>query len=102
MITKVKRAAAGIIAALFIIGIVACSIVPITRDQPAPEIVEEVDAPATDEAEAVPAPPADFDIATGMKFKEKDGVKKLKTDHFTLTLSHGEQELNHDLQCRSE
>ena len=40
MIGKVKRAAAGIVAVAFIAGIVACSIVPITREQPAPETVE--------------------------------------------------------------
>lgn len=89
MITRIKRAAAGIIAALFIVGIVACSIVPITREQPLPETVEEVDPQVIGETETVPASPADFDIASGMKLKEKDGVKTLKTDHFTLTLTHG-------------
>ena len=65
MITQVKRAAAGIIATLFIVRIVACSIVSITREVPVPVTVEEVDAPAVDETEAAPAPPSDFDIAAG-------------------------------------
>ena len=90
MIIQVKRAAAGIIAVAFIAGIVACSIVPIIRESPASETVGEVDAPAADEPETVPVPPANFDIAAGVKIKEKDGVKTLRTDHFTLTLSHGD------------
>ena len=90
MKTRLKRVAAGIIAAAFMIGIVACSIMPITREPPAPEAVKEADAPAVWEPEVAPAPPADFDIAAGLKLKEKDGVKTMKTDHFTLTLSHGE------------
>ena len=37
-----------------------------------------------------PIPPANFDIAAGLKLKDKDGVKTLKTDHFILTLTHGD------------
>ena len=44
---------------------------------------------ASDELETALAPQPDYDIASGMKLKDKDGVKTLKTDHFTLTLSHG-------------
>ena len=90
MITQMKRVAAGIIAIAFIAEIVACSIVPIIREPPATEAVDEVDAKAVDETETVPIPPANFDIAAGVKIKEKDGVKTLRTDHFTLTLSHGD------------
>ena len=31
----------------------------------------------------------DYDIAANLKLKDKDGVKTLSTDHFTMTLSHG-------------
>lgn len=44
----------------------------------------------TKETEDVPEAPVDYDIAANMKLKDKDGIKTLKTDHFTLTLSHGD------------
>ena len=87
---KVRRFAVGIMAVAFIAGIVACSIVPIIREPPASEVGDEGAAPAVDKTVTVPIPPANFDIAAGLKIKEKDGVKTLKTDHFTLTLSHGD------------
>ena len=31
----------------------------------------------------------DYDIAANLKLKDKDGVKTLSTDHFTMTLTHG-------------
>ena len=43
----------------------------------------------SDESETAASTLPDYDIASGMKLKDKDGVKTLKTDHFTLTLSHG-------------
>ena len=55
--------------------------------QPEPDPETEV---AMDEPEETTEAPADYDIASGMKLKDKDGVKTLSTDHFTLTLTHGD------------
>ncbi len=43
----------------------------------------------TEEPEKTPEVQADYDIAAGLKLKDKDGVKTLSTDHFTMTLSRG-------------
>ena len=42
-----------------------------------------------EEPEETPEANPDYDIAAGLKLKEKDGVKTLSTDHFTLALTHG-------------
>ena len=54
--------------------------------QPEPDTETEVviEEP-TDTAETQ----EDYDIAANLKLKDKDGVKTLSTDHFTMTLSHG-------------
>ena len=44
----------------------------------------------TGKTEELPEPPSDYDIAAGLKLKDKDGVKILSTDHFILTLTHGD------------
>ena len=44
----------------------------------------------TGKTEELPEPPSDYDIAAGLKLKEKDGIKTLRTDHFALTLTHGD------------
>ena len=54
-----------------------------------PEAGEETEV-VTEEPESLPEAQTDYDIAANLKLKEKDGVKKLSTDHFTLTLSHGD------------
>ena len=43
----------------------------------------------TEEPEKTPEVQADYDIAAGLKLKDKDGIKTLSTDHFTLKLTHG-------------
>ena len=43
----------------------------------------------TEEPEKTPEVKADYDIAAGLKLKDKDEVKTLSTDHFTLKLTHG-------------
>lgn len=55
--------------------------------QPEPDTETEA---VTDKPEEIPEPPSDYDIAAGMKLKDKDGVKTLRTDHFVLTLTHGD------------
>lgn len=55
--------------------------------QPEPDTETEV---VTDEPEETAEAPAEYDIAAGMKLKDKDGIKTLSTDHFTLTLTHGD------------
>ena len=54
-----------------------------------PEAGEETEV-VTEEPESLPEAQTDYDIAANLKLKEKDGGKKLSTDHFTLTLSHGD------------
>ena len=44
----------------------------------------------TDNPEELPDAASDYDIAAGLKIKDKDGVKTLKTDYFVLTLTHGD------------
>ena len=44
----------------------------------------------TEKSEDIPEAQTDYDIAAGLKLKDKDGKKTLSTDHFTLTLSHGD------------
>ena len=53
-----------------------------------PEADTETEA-VTEEPEDKPEVQADYDIAAGLKLKDKDGVKTLSTDHFTLKLTHG-------------
>ena len=53
-----------------------------------PEADTETEA-VTEETEEKPEVQADYDIAAGLKLKDKDGVKTLSTDHFTLKLTHG-------------
>ena len=43
----------------------------------------------TEEPEEKPEVQTDYDIAAGLKLKDKDGIKTLSTDHFTLKLTHG-------------
>ncbi len=53
-----------------------------------PEPKTETEA-VDEEPEEIPEAKSDYDIAAGLKMKEKDGIKSLSTDHFILTLSHG-------------
>ncbi len=43
----------------------------------------------TEDPEDKPKVQEDYDIAAGLKLKNKDGIKTLNTDHFTLKLTHG-------------
>ena len=54
--------------------------------QPEPDAKTEV---ATEEPEETHETNVDYDIASGLKLKDKDGVKTLSTDHFIMTLTHG-------------
>ena len=54
-----------------------------------PEAGEETEV-VTEEPEDVPEAQADYDIGAGLKLKDKDGMKTLSTEHFTLTLSRGD------------
>lgn len=53
-----------------------------------PEADTETEA-VVEEPEDKPEVQTDYDIAAGLKLKEKDGIKTLSTDHFTLKLTHG-------------
>ena len=53
-----------------------------------PEAETEMEV-VTEEPEVAPEANADYDIAAGLKLKDKDGGKILSTDHFTMTLTHG-------------
>ena len=54
--------------------------------QPEPDVETGV---VTEEQEETNEASADYDIASGLKLKDKDGVKTLSTDYFTMTLTHG-------------
>ena len=54
--------------------------------QPEPDTETEA---VNEEPEKTPEVQADYDIAAGLKLKDKDGIKTLSTDHFTLKLTHG-------------
>ena len=87
--TKLKHTAVLLAGVMVILLIVVCGIkhnLKSAETQPKPDPKTEA---VSDESEASSAPQPDYDISSGIKLKEKDGVKTLKTDHFTLTLSHG-------------
>ena len=54
--------------------------------QPEPDTETEA---VNEEPEKTPEVQADYDIAAGLKLKDKGGIKTLSTDHFTLKLTHG-------------
>lgn len=90
MMNKLKKTAVLLGGVMLILIIVVWGIKHSMKPvdlQPEPETETET---VTEEAEDVPEASADYDIAANMKLKDKDGVKTLKTDHFTLTLSHGD------------
>ena len=89
MMTKLKHTAVLLAGVMVILLIVVWGIkhnLKSVETQPKPD--KETEA-VNEESEASSAPQPDYDISSGIKQKEKDGVKTLKTDHFTLILSHG-------------
>ena len=89
MMTKLKHTAVLLAGALIILVIVVWGIKHNMKPaEVQPEKNAETEA-VTEEPEMVTERPDDFDIASGFKLKEKEGMKILKTDHFILTLSHG-------------
>ena len=90
MMNKLKKTAVLLVGALIILLIIVWGIKHNMKPVDVqPEAGEETEV-VTEEPEDVPEAQADYDIATGLKLKEKDGVKTLSTEHFTLTLSHGD------------
>lgn len=90
MMNKLKKTAVLLGGVMLILIIVVWGIKHSMKPvdvQPEPETETET---VTEEQDKVPEAPTDYDIAANMKLKDKDGVKTLKTDHFTLTLSHGD------------
>lgn len=89
MMTKLKHTAVLLAGAMIILVIVVWGIkhnIKTADLQPEPDTETEA---IFEEQESDAQTPVAFDIASGLKTKEKDGVQTLKTDHFTLTLSHG-------------
>ena len=87
--TKLKHTAVLLAGVMVILLIVVWGIkhnLKSVEAQPKPDSKTEA---VSDEQETALALQPDYDISSGIKLKEKDGVKTLKTDHFTLTLSHG-------------
>ena len=86
MMTKLKYTAVLLAGIMVILLIVVWGIkhnLKSVETQPKPDPKTEA---VSDESEASSAPQPDYDISSGIKQKEKDGVKTLKTDHFTLIL----------------
>ena len=89
MMTKLKQTGVLLAGALIILVIVVCGIKHNMKPIEAqPESATDAET-AAEEPEMATESTADFDIASGINLKEKDGKKTLKTDHFSLTLSHG-------------
>ena len=90
MMTKLKKTAVLLGGVMLILLIIVWGIKHNMKPvdvQPEPDAETEV---VTEEPEETPEAQTDYDIAAGMKLNEKAGVKTLKTDHFTLTLTHGD------------
>ena len=89
MMTKLKHTAVLLAGIMVILLIIVWGI----KHNMKPIEMQPGQGPATEETSAEPEAAAtvqdDFDIASGLNIKEKDGVKTLKTEHFTLTLTHG-------------
>ena len=89
MMTKIKHTAVLLAGVMVILLIVVWGIKHNMKSiETQPKSDQETEA-VVDEPEEVPVSQPDYDISSGMKIKDKDGVKTLNTDHFSLTLSHG-------------
>ena len=89
MMTKLKHTAVLLAGIMVILLIVVWGIKHNLKSVESQSKADPKTEAVSDEPETVLAPQPDYDIASGMKLKDKDGVKTLKTDHFTLTLAHG-------------
>ena len=89
MMDKLKKTAVLLGGVMLILLIIVWGIKhnmkPINEQQEADTETEAV----IEEPEEKPEVQADYDIAAGLKLKDKDGIKTLSTDHFTLKLTHG-------------
>ena len=89
MMDKLKKTAVLLGGAMLILLIIVWGIKHNMKPidvQPETDTETEV---VTEEPEKTPEVQADYDIAAGLKLKDKDGVKTLSTDRFTLKLTHG-------------
>ena len=89
MMTKLKKTAVLLGGVMLILLIIVWGIKHNMKPidvQPETDTETEV---VTEEPEKTPEVQADYDIAAGLKLNDKDGVKTLSTDHFTLKLTHG-------------
>lgn len=89
MMTKLKHTAVLLTGAMIILVIVVWGIKHNMKPVEIQHEKETQTEAVTEEPEIVSQPQDDYDIASGLKITGKGGVKTLKTDHFTLTLSHG-------------
>lgn len=90
MMTKLKHTAVLLAGAMVILVIVVWGI---KHNMQPVEMQLETDNETevvTEEPEATQWTAVDYDIASNMKIKDKAGVKTITTDHFTLTLTHGD------------
>ena len=89
MMTKLKKTAMMLGGVMLILLIIVWGIKHNVKPidvQPEADAETEVVA---EKPEKTPEVQADYDIAAGLKLKDKDGIKTLSTDHFTLKLTHG-------------
>jgi hypothetical protein len=89
MMTKLKHTAVLLAGVMVILLIVVWGIKHNLKSVESQSKADYKTETVSDEPETMLAPQPDYDIASGMEIKDKDGVKTLKTDHFTLTLSQG-------------
>ena len=89
MMTKLKKTAVLLGGLMLILLIIVWGIKHNVKPidvQPEADAETEV---VTEEPEKTPEVQADYDIAAGLKLKNKGDIKTLSTDHFTMTLSRG-------------
>ena len=89
MMTKLKHTAVLLAGAMIILVIVVWGIKHNMKPAEIQQEQETQTEAVNGKTEVAVQSLADYDIASGLKLKDKDGIKTLKTDHFTLTLSHG-------------
>lgn len=90
MMDKLKKTAVLLGGVMLILLIIVWGIKHNMKPVDVQQEMEPETEAVTDKPEEQPEAPSDYDISAGMKLKDKDGVKILRTDHFTLTLTHGD------------
>lgn len=90
MMDKLKKTAVLLGGVMLILLIIVWGIKHNMKPADIQQETEPKTEAVTDNPDELPEAPSDYDIAAGIKIKDKDGIKTLRTDHFALTLTHGD------------